>query len=80
MSVETLTPRPVWIRMPKGRCPHTSLTRAKLYQLIRPADGKKPLVRNLILADGNQRGCRMIHLQSLLDYLDEQATAQEGAQ
>lgn len=69
--------RPEWIRMPgnKGRCPYTGLGRSLLYTLVTPcaANGHMPPVRSVsVRRRGNMRGVRLIHLQSLLDYLDSQ--------
>ena len=59
---------PIWIRIPRnGNCPITGLSKAKLYQLI---SGHNPPVRSVVLKEGDQtRGTRLIHLQSLLDYI-----------
>ena len=59
---------PVWIRMPRaGNCLITGLSKSKLYSII---GGDNPPVRSVALTEGNQtRGTRLIHLQSLLDYI-----------
>lgn len=60
-----------WIRLPtRGRCPHTGLSRAAYYELIkasriRTANLKKP---------GALRGTRLIWLPSIMAYLDRFAT------
>ena len=60
-----------WIRLPtRGRCPHTGLSRAAFYELIkanriRTANLKKP---------GALRGTRLIWLPSIMAYLDRFAT------
>ena len=60
-----------WIRLPaRGRCPHTGLSRAAYYELIkenriRSANLKKP---------GALRGTRLIWLPSIMTYLDHFAT------
>ena len=65
--------RPEFIRCPKGGLePITGLSRAKLYELITPnvANGFKPPVKSVCLRKpGAVKGARLIHLQSLLDYL-----------
>jgi hypothetical protein len=60
---------PEFIRIPsKGLCPWTGLSRAKIYQLM--SEGK---LRTVCLRKrGATRGTRLIHLQSLLDYLKAQ--------
>ena len=59
---------PFWIRMPRdGNCPITGLSKSKLYSII---GGDDPPVKSVSLKAGNQtRGTRLIHLQSLLDYI-----------
>lgn len=70
--------RPEFIRTPKsGLCPYTGLSRAKMYELITPSigNGHKPPVRSVCLRKpGAIKGTRLIHLQSLLDYLHANAT------
>jgi hypothetical protein len=58
--------RPVWVRAPlDGHERYTGLTRAKLYELA-----GKGHIRSVSLRDpGRVRGCRLFHLQSLLDYI-----------
>ena len=67
--------RPEWIRLPQGGlCPWTGLTRSKLYELILPCakNGFQPAVRSVCLAPlGTKKGVRLIHLESLLNYLHE---------
>jgi hypothetical protein len=75
-------PKPEWIRVPvKGRCPYTGLSRSTLYTLIAPceANGHKPPVRSVSLRRrGNTTGVRLIHLQSLLDYLEAHAASEDS--
>ncbi len=58
---------PRWIRLPtRGHCPHTGLSRAAYYELIkankiRTANLKKP---------GALRGTRLVWLPSIMTYLD----------
>jgi hypothetical protein len=69
LNKEPISPNTtIWIRMPRdGNCPITGLSKSKLYQLI---GGHNPPVRSVVLKDDNQtRGTRLIHLQSLLDYI-----------
>ncbi|MEI6787405.1 MAG: hypothetical protein WCL49_02890 [bacterium] len=60
-----------WIRLPtRGRCPHTGLSRAAYYELIkasriRTANLKRP---------GALRGTRLVWLPSIMSYLDRFAT------
>jgi hypothetical protein len=66
---ETYAPK--WIRLPtRGRCPHTGLSRAAYYDLIkagriRTANLKRP---------GALRGTRLVWLPSIMIYLDRFAT------
>jgi len=66
--------KPEWIRLPKpGQLePHTGLARTKLNQLILPTkDRPNPPVHSISVREPHQkRGVRLIHLQSLLDYLE----------
>jgi hypothetical protein len=68
--------RPEFIRLPKGGPEHFSgLTRSKLNALVLPCpeNNGKPPVRSVCLRQpGRQKGVRLIHLKSLLDYLNSQ--------
>jgi hypothetical protein len=59
---------PIYIRPPRsGNCPFTGLSKSKIYQLI---SGENPPVKSVSMRDGaNARGTRLIHFQSLLDYI-----------
>lgn len=60
--------RPEWVRLPKPGtlCAWTGLSRSKLWEVLQT--GK---VRNVCLRkQGAARGARLIHLASLLMYLD----------
>ncbi len=60
--------RPEWLRLPKPGtlCPWCGLSRSKLWEVLQT--GK---VRNICLRkEGALRGARLIHLASLLAYLD----------
>jgi hypothetical protein len=64
--------RPEWTRLPKPGtlCPWTGLSRSKLWEVLQT--GK---VRNVCLRKpGAVRGARLIHLASLLAYLDSLAS------
>ena len=64
-----------WIRLPtRGHCPHTGLSRAAYYELIkankiRTANLKKP---------GALRGTRLVWLPSIMAYLDRFAQGGTG--
>ena len=69
--------RPEWIRLPRPgqACRYTSLKRSLLNSLVLPcaANRYKPPVRSVVLRKkGNLTGVRLIHLQSLLDYIESQ--------
>ena len=70
----THSKKPEWIRLPKaGQLePNTGLGRTKLNQLILPTkDRPTPPVHSISVREPHQkRGVRLIHLQSLLDYLE----------
>jgi len=72
VQIPTVTPtaasRPEWIRLPKPGtpCPWCGLSRTKLWETLQT--GK---VRNVCLRkEGALRGARLIHLASLMGYLD----------
>lgn len=67
---------PLYIRLPKPGelCPYTGLSRAKLNELILPNERNhfRPLVASKSLKkEGQQRGVRLILLESLLAFLAE---------
>ena len=66
---QSIAVRPTYIRAPRtGNCPHTGLSRSKLYELI---SGDNPQVKSISLKRGDQqRATRLIHFQSLLDYIE----------
>lgn len=69
---------PEFIRLPKPgeRCPLTGLTRGSLNDLIL---GSNPPVKSLVLKqDGASRGIRLIHRQSLIDWLYQLMGEQNG--
>ncbi len=68
--------RPEWIRLPKpGRsCFWTGLTRSKLNELVLACHGNdfKPQVKSRSLRKaGAIKGVRLIHLQSLIEYIEQ---------
>lgn len=66
---------PLWIRLPKpGQLdPITSLPRSSMWELIERAGGR---IRTVSLRKaGASKGTRLVHLASLLDYLN---TMKEG--
>jgi len=70
-----------WIRLPKPkeRCAYTGLSRTSLIEII---DEKDPQTGEYFVKQyrkerfGKQRKTRLIHRQSLMDYLDRRAQAQ----
>lgn len=71
--------QPTWIRLPKtGQlCPYTGLSRSAMNALIL---GKNPPVKSVSLKKRCAvRGVRLIHLGSLLDYIEGMAAAQQPA-
>jgi hypothetical protein len=73
--------RPEWIRLPRSgnHCVYTGLTRSAMNALILPSSKIRvsELVRSVCL---RKRGCatgvRLVHLQSLLDYIAKEARNQ----
>ena len=70
-------PIPVWIRAPKtGAETYTGLTRSYLYQIA-----SQGLIRTVSIREpGKERGCRLFHLQSILEFISRhELGAQQGA-
>ena len=69
---------PEFIRLPKSgtRCPWTSLSRSAINELILPANA--PVKSVVLRRRGAKRGQRLIHLQSLIDFLNAQLPADAG--
>ena len=66
--------KPEWIRLPspKGRCPHTGLSRSTLCELAVPSeanDGVPPVRSVVVRKRGAIRGIRLISYDSLMAYL-----------
>ena len=82
LLTETEAPNPsgagdcpaIWIRLPvQGHCPHSGLSRATYYELIK--DGR---IRSANLRKpGALRGIRLVWLPSVMAYLDRFATGGE---
>lgn len=75
---------PVWLRYPKppARCPVTNASRSTLYEwtVACAANNYRPYVRSVVIKKpGAVRGIRLIHRQSLLDFLDRLSREQEAA-
>lgn len=71
----------VWMRLPKPkeRCKVTGLSRTSLAEILDekdPKTGEPYVVQYRKERFGKQRKIRLIHKQSLLDYLDRRAKAQ----
>ena len=70
--------QPEWIRLPgpKKKCPYSGLSRSALNTLTTPSaeNGYKAVVRSVSLRRRHAiRGIRLIHLPSLLSYIESQA-------
>lgn len=66
--------RPEWVRLPspKGRCPHTGLSRSTLCELSVPCESNNgvPPVKSVVLKKrGAVRGIRLLSYDSLMTYL-----------
>lgn len=76
--------KPEYIRLPASgkKCPWTSLGRSTLTELILPTknNGGKPPVKSRLLKTKatNMSGVRLIHLGSLLQFLDGAEEKVEG--
>lgn len=69
--------RPEWLRLPKGRCPFTGLSRSTLYELVgeTKANGYRPQVKSIVIRKrGAARGIRLISYDSLMAYLESLKT------
>lgn len=68
--------RPEWVRLPKAGacCAWTGLSRTRLWNLLESSPIKTISLRR----KGTAKGVRLIHLQSLLEYLDAQAETLGG--
>lgn len=59
---------PVWIRAPeRGTEFYSGLTRPKLYELA----GKRHIRSVSLREEGQVRGCRLFHLQSIFHYFEK---------
>jgi len=60
--------RPEWIRLPKPStlCPWTGLSRTKMWDIIAAGHAKTVCLRR----KGAAKGARLVHLESLLNYLE----------
>jgi hypothetical protein len=73
-----------WIRLPPvgTACPYSGLKRTQINELVLPCavNSHKPPVRSVSLRKpGGVKGTRLVHLQSLLDYLAGLEAAQIAA-
>lgn len=68
-------PLPVWVRGPKrGLELYSGCSRAKLYQWA--AEGR---IRSVSIREpGRIRGCRLFHLQSILDFIEQHSEHKGG--
>jgi hypothetical protein len=69
---DRIGPIPVWIRAPKsGAETYTGLTRSFLYQIA-----SQGLIRTVSIREpGKERGCRLFHLQSILEFISRHELA-----
>jgi hypothetical protein len=83
-GVRTVTEVTEFIRLPKSgdRCVVTGLSRSALCGLVLPslANGGKPPVKSKVLKSnpGNMRGIRLIHVGSLLQFLNREEDQDQG--
>ena len=70
--------RPEFIRLPKPStlCPWTGLSRSKMWQLLEGGHVKTVCLRR----PGAAKGARLVHLESLLNYLHGQVETLGAAQ
>jgi len=68
LQAERQGPLPVWVRGPaRGLEFYSSCSRAKLYQWAGEGKIKSVSIRE----PGKIRGCRLFHLQSILDFIEK---------
>lgn len=83
-GARTVTEVTEFIRLPKSgdRCVVTGLSRSALCGLVLPslANGGKPPVKSKVLKSnpGNMRGIRLIHVGSLLQFLNREEDQDQG--
>ncbi len=83
-GLRTVTEVTEFIRLPKSgdRCVVTGLSRSALCGLVLPslANGGKPPVKSKVLKSnpGNMRGIRLIHVGSLLQFLNREEDQDQG--
>jgi hypothetical protein len=65
---------PIWIRLPEqsSHCPYTCLKKGQLDKLVKNSSNEIKICH--LKGDGAKRGTVLIHLQSLLDFLDRKAS------
>ena len=84
-GVRTVTEVTEFIRLPKSgdRCVVTGLSRSALCGLVLPSlgNGGKPPVKSKVLKSnpGNMRGIRLIHVGSLLQFLNREEDQGQGS-
>ncbi len=77
MQADAKGGKPEWVRLPthNGKCPYSSLSRSALYILISPSRENRynPPVRSICLRRKDTAwDVRLVHVQSLLDFLEAQ--------
>lgn len=78
LHARTAAPTPEWIRLPSGTapCPYTGLSRATIYRICipSPANGHNPKVKSRVVKShpANISGRRLVHLPSLLAFIESQ--------
>ena len=75
------TVNPHWMPLPTPglRCPFTGMTRSRISRLLKTAEGA---IRQVSLREPDRKhGTRLVHVSSLLAYLETRATnqAEKGA-
>jgi hypothetical protein len=79
MTNDNIPNQHLWVRLPKNkeRCPYTGLSRSTLCLLATPMrrnHNQPPVLSKAVLANGSKRGIRLIHLPSLLAYIEKQSS------
>jgi hypothetical protein len=76
MNDHTIAPEYIRLPRPKTRCPVTGLARTTLEELVVPCarnGNRPPVISRVVKQPHATRGIRLIHLPSLLAYIEKQS-------
>jgi hypothetical protein len=71
-------PTSPWVYLPADgkKCPRTGFSRATIYRLLKRAGGM--IITVNLKEKGKDKGRRLLHVGSMLDYLDRLAASQRA--